>query len=93
MREVHFDRKIRIKLFKKQCAYCDKRIRIRARGMFILAEKSESKSKVLTVTKESGSKMRRDAYLDREDVSLVSGADDGHRAVQEGIPDDDLYII
>ena len=61
--------------------------------MFILAEKSESKSKVLTVTKESGSKMRRDAYLDREDVSLVSGADDGHRAVQEGIPDDDLDII
>ena len=29
MREVHFDRKIRIKLFKKQCAYCDKRIRIK----------------------------------------------------------------
>ena len=61
--------------------------------MFILAENSESKSKVLTVTKESGSKMRRDAYLDREDVSLVSGADDGHGAVQEGIPDDDLYIV
>lgn len=37
--------------------------------------------------------MKRDAYLDREDVSLVSGADDGHGAVQEGIPDDDLYIV
>lgn len=82
--------------YSRSSAYCDKRIRIkvqRAGGVFILAEKSESKSKVLTVTKESGSKMKRDAYLDREDVSLVSGADDGHGAVQEGIPDDDLYIV